>query len=121
MSGPLHLRKGDPLPDLPLQPPLDLQALAGRWILLVFVAGEGKARCEAEFPRFSQDFGKQLTCRAIAARGFAVASRRVGALVDEDQWHELAVLLDPRGTVHASCDAEDPVAAARKALALSAT
>lgn len=114
---PLHLRRADPLPDLPLNGAFDLESYAGAWLLLVFAVhrcdGDEQAvqaRCDA--------FGRRIAVRWIDAVAEPEAARRVGALVAEDAWFDLAILLDPRGRVQVSATAPSAVESAASAFSL---
>jgi|GEM_PF-3060364 len=123
---PLHLHRGDPLPALGVDG-FDIADHAGKWLLIV-VVDELNDRLRDDVATAVERFGRATDVRYVAAQTHAaddviadpdgVATRRLGALVDEDARFTIAVVVEPGGRVQASCD--DTKAALAVSMALEA-
>lgn len=113
------MRRGDPLPDLPIDGGFDMGAYAGGWLLLLFHTASAEG-LQASVEGAAAGFGKRIKVALVAASLEAVAARRVGALVDSETFFDLALLIDPRGRVQHSATGRDAEQAARNALSAAA-
>ncbi len=125
-SVPLLLLPGDPLPRIE-----GLQAVGDRprWLLLVVapaesaeavaqaLGGDIAARAGSLVELAVLAFGGETTTNDVLADADGHGARRLGALPAVGGLQPVAVLVEPRGSVHVACGGDDFLAAARAALA----
>ena len=125
-AAPLLLQVGDPLPTME---GLEIVADRARWLLLVTAPAaqaaelllglrsaidlSGRAGLEVQVLAFGSDHGGD----GLVADPKGELARRLGALPASGELLPVAVMIEPRGSVHVACTGADFEAAAHAALA----